>query len=239
MTDPDVTVILPAYNEEKRLEKCIKETRKTFDDLSIKYEIIIAENGSMDNTFKLAQKFSLEYPFIRTFHLDIPSIGAALRKGYEVAKGKVVVNLDVDLATDMSHIKELLQYSQHYDIVTGSRYLEKKIVNRTFRRLFLSKVFNWILIRGLLGSKIKDNNCGFRALKRDIGVKLFNEVENDDVFGLVELLVLAQRHNYKIKEFPVHWKENPRKISFNNIMRFLIPSLKLWWKLSFRKNTNS
>ena len=237
MNEYDVTVVLPAYNEEKRLEKCIKETVKTFDSLGVKYEIIIVENGSTDNTFKIAKKFSQEFPFLHALHLENPNLVGALRKGYELAKGKVVVNYDTDLATDMSHVKELLEYSKDYDFVTGSRYLDKKMVSRTFGRNFLSHVFNWFFVRGLLRSKIKDNNIGFKAIKREVGVKLYNEVENEDIFGYVELIILAQRHNYKIKEFPVRWKENPSylKISFKDIMRYMVPSLKLWWKLSIKR----
>ena len=96
-------------------------------------------------------------------------------------------------------------------------------------------MFNGILIRGLLNSKIKDNNCGFRAVKRDVGIKIFEKVNNDKDFGMVEFIVLAQKKHYSVKEFPVRWKENPRKVTIKTIMRFLIPSLKLWYTLTFKK----
>lgn len=235
MENYDVTVILPALNEEERIENCVNETIKTFGELKVPFEIIIAENGSTDNTFKIATELSEKYSNLKAIHLDKPSIAGAFKKAYAIAEGKVLVNLDVDLATDMSHMEELLKYSREYDVVTGSRYLDNKIVNRTFTRLFLSTVFNWFLIRGLLGSKIKDNNCGFRALKKDVGIDILNDVRNNDVFGIVELMIVAQRKGYTIKEFPVTWTENPRKITINNIMRFLKPALQLWWRINFKK----
>ena len=234
----ELSIILPAYNEEKNLEKCVRETIKALDALSASYEIIIAENGSKDNTFKIARKLAEEYPFINSIHMEIPNVSGAIRKGYSLAKGNVVVNLDVDLSTDMSYLKELLTYSKEYDVVTGSRYLDKTKVKRTLDRLFLSIVFNRILIQGLLRSKIKDNNCGFRALKRDIAIEIFHEIKDDNFFGLVELMVRAQKKGYKIKEFPVKWKENPRKIGIKRIMSFLIPALKLWFELLINKKSD-
>jgi len=231
----DLTIILPAYNEESNLEKCIRETVKAVDSLNASYEIIIVENGSKDNTFKIAQKLAEEYPVIRPIHMDTPNVSKAIRNGYNIAKGNVVINLDVDLSTDMSHLRELFEYSKEYDIVTGSRYVNKTMVKRTFDRLFLSVVFNKILVRGLLGSKLKDNNCGFRALKRDVAVAIFAEIKDDNFFGLVELIIRAQKKGYKIKEFPVNWKENPRRIGLKRIMDFLIPALKLWLELLMNK----
>ena len=88
----------------------------------------------------------------------------------------------------------------------------------------------------ILGSKIKDNNCGFRAIKRSVGLDLFNEIKDDNVFGIVELVIRAQRKNYSIKEFPVEWKDNARKVGIKKIWKFLIPALKLMFKLKFEKN---
>lgn len=226
--DYDLTVILPAYNEEENLEKCVHETIKSFNQLKKSYEIIIIENGSKDKTFEIAKKLVESHSFITAVHLDIATVTGAIRRGYELARGKVVINLDVDLATEMSHLEELVSYTDNFDIVTGSRYLDKTGVKRTWNRLLLSLVFNNILVRGLLGSKLKDNNCGFRAFKREVGINLYRDVKDNYFFGLVEIMIRAQKRGYKIKEFPVKWTENSRKIGVKRIMQFLIPGLKLW-----------
>lgn len=234
----DLTILLPAYNEEENLEKCVEETIKSIEPLNQNFEIIIIENGSKDNTYKVAQTLAKKYSFIVPIHLDIATVTGAIRKGYELAKGKIVINLDVDLATDMSHLKELVEYSKDYDIVTGSRYLDPTKVERTFDRLFLSVVFNRFLVRGILGSKLKDNNCGFRAFNRQVGIDLYKDVKDNYFFGLVEIMIRAQKKGCKIKEFPVRWKENPRKIGMNRIMQFLIPSIKLWFEFLNKKNNH-
>ena len=229
-----VSIILPAYNEESQLEACVLETLNSMKKLNIQFEIIIVENGSTDLTYQIGQKISGSYSEVKIFHLDTPSFGAAIKKGYNVAEGEVIVNLDVDLSTDMSYLAKLIEYSRNYDVVTGSRYLEKKMVKRDANRYFLSVIFNWFFVRILLGSTLKDNNCGFRAVKREIGLKIFQDVQNEKDFGMVEFIVIAQKKKYKIKEFPVRWKENSRNISLKFILNFLIPALKLWIRLNFK-----
>jgi glycosyltransferase AglD len=231
----DLTIILPAYNEENNLEKCIDETITTIDSLDYSYEIIVVENGSKDNTFKIAQDLSKKYPNVIPIHIDEATVTGAIRKGFELAKGKIVINLDVDLSTNMSYFKKLVEYTEDFDIVTGSRYLDSTLVSRTRDRLFLSVAFNKILVRGFLRSKLKDNNCGFRAFRRQAGINLYKEVKDNYFFGLVEIMIRAQRNNYKIKEFPVEWKENPRKIGIKRIIQFLTPAIGLWFEFLFKK----
>ena len=111
------------------------------------------------------------------------------------------------------------------------------MVKRTFDRHYLSLIYNRIFIRGLLGSKILDNGCGFRAVKREIGNELYNKITDDGFFGPNEFLIRAQRKGYTIKEFPVKWTENYRRVGLWKIfVTYIIPVTKLWLKLTFRKN---
>jgi len=118
--------------------------------------------------------------------------------------------------------------------------IDTAVVKRTFDRLFLSVIFNKILIRGLLGSKLKDNNCGFKAIKKEVAVEIFKQIKNDNFFAGPELIIRAQKKGYTIKEFPVKWTENPRKITIKKILfQFLFPAIKLWIELSFKKTDNN
>ena len=237
MEEYDLTVLLIAYNEENFLENCVKEVIQMVTPLRLKYEILIVENGSTDDTFNIAKKLSSKFPFIVAIHLDKASGTNAIRKGYSVAKGKIVANLDVDLSTDMSHFKELIEYTKDYDVVTGSRYLDPSMVKRTFDRHYLSLIYNRIFIRGLLGSKILDNGCGFRAVKREIGYEVYNKITDDGFFGPNEFLIRAQRKGCKIKEFPVKWTENYRRVGpWKIFVTYIIPVTKLWIKITFGKN---
>ena len=237
MTEFDFTVLLIAYNEEKFLETCVEQVIENAKSLNLKYEIVIVENGSSDKTFDIAKNLSKKFPFIVAVHLDKPSGTNAMRKGYTIATGKTVINLDVDLSTDMKHFKELIDYSKNYEIVTGSRYLDPSMVNRTLDRHYLSLVYNRIFIRGLLGSKILDNGCGFRAVKREIGYELYNKIKDDGFFGPNEFLIRAQRKGYEIKEFPVKWIENYRRVGpWKIFVTYVIPVTKLWINLTFKND---
>tara|TARA_B100000378_G_scaffold264363_1_gene247938 strand:+ start:212 stop:928 length:717 start_codon:yes stop_codon:yes gene_type:complete len=237
MEEYDLTLLLVAYNEENFLESCVEEVIQTIAPLDLKYEIVIVENGSTDNTFNIAKKLANKFPFIVAVHLDKASGTNAMRKGYSVAKGKTVVNLDVDLSTDMSYFNKLMEYAKDYDVVTGSRYLDPSMVKRTFDRHYLSLIYNRIFIRGLLGSKILDNGCGFRAVKREIGNELYNKIKDDGFFGPNEFLIRAQRKGYSIKEFPVKWTENYRRVGpWKIFVTYIIPVTKLWINITFRKN---
>ena len=227
-----LSIILPAYNEANGLEHCVNETIKTVDKENISYEIIIVENGSTDNTYKIAQQLSKKFDLVSAIHLNESGFENAIKNGFNLAKGEFVAHLDVDLATDMSHFKELLSHAKNFDFVTGSRYLDSSSAKRTFGRLFLSKAFNSLLINFLLKSKIKDNNCGFRIIKKNVGLELFNFVDSKTGFGNVELIVVAQRKGYSVKEFPVKWTENMSEVKFKWVSEFFIPALKLWIKLS-------
>ena len=134
MEEYDLTILLIAYNEEKFLENCVEKVIQAVTPLDLKYEIVIVENGSTDNTFHIAKKLSNKFPFIVAVHLDIASGTNAFKKGYSIARGNIVANLDVDLSTDMSHFKELIEYTKDYDMVTGSRYLDPSMVKRTLDR---------------------------------------------------------------------------------------------------------
>ena len=233
----DLTILLIAYNEESFLENCVRKVIQVITPLDLKYEIVIVENGSTDNTFNIAKKLSNEFPFIVAVHLDRPSGTNAIRKGYSIARGNIVANLDVDLSTDMSYFNELIEHTKNYDIVTGSRYLDPSIVKRTFDRHYMSIIYHRVFIRGLLGSKILDNGCGFRAVKREIGKELYDKINDNGFFGPNEFLIRAQRKEYTIKEFPVKWSENYRRIGpWQILVTLLIPLTKLWINLTFRKN---
>ena len=237
MEEYDLTILLIAYNEEKFLENCVEKVIQAVTPLDLKYEIVIVENGSTDNTFHIAKKLSNKFPFIVAVHLDIASGTNAFKKGYSIARGNIVANLDVDLSTDMSHFKELIEHTKDYDVVTGSRYLDPSMVKRTLDRHYLSLIYNRVFIRGLLGSKILDNGCGFRVVKREIGNELYNKITDSGFFGPNEFIIRAQRKGYTIKEFPVKWTENYRRVGpWKIFVTYIIPVTKLWIKLTFRKN---
>jgi len=204
------SLVFPVFNEASCLEKNVKKVIDYLNNLKIDYEIIIAEDGSTDNTYEIGLKLSKKYRNVRITHNNKKlGRGLALKEAFSLTNGKYVGYMDIDLATDIKHLKELLGYVKEYDIVTGSRYLKNSITNRSVKRRGFSWIYNF-LARFLFSSKIYDHQCGFKAFKKDKIMKL-NKISRDHHwFWDTEILILAQKFGYKVKEFPVKWNEGKR-----------------------------
>ena len=204
----DVTVVLPALNEADIIEQTVTNISDTLKAYGCTYEIIIAEDGSTDGTDKKASELAQKHPYIRHLHGENRlGRGKALKNSFKQSKGNVLIYMDVDLATDLKHLSELIDAvtKEGYQLATGSRMLSSSKVKRTFTRGFASKTYNF-MVRAILGSKIKDHQCGFKSFQREPILPLLDEVEANHWFWDTETLVRAQRKGYKVKEIPVEWK---------------------------------
>jgi len=204
----EVSIVLPAYNEAKRIEDTVERTAAALREISSSFEIIIAEDGSKDGTDRICESLARKYDFVKHLHSnDRQGRGRALNRAFRSSTGNILGYIDVDLATDMKHLLELIQYIRDgYDFATGSRMLPQSNVKRPFKRGFASKGFNF-LTRLMLGSKLYDHQCGFKSFRRDALFALMDKIKDTHWFWDTELFVRAQRAGYKIKEFPVEWKQ--------------------------------
>jgi glycosyltransferase involved in cell wall biosynthesis len=207
MDNIEVSIVLPAYNEAGRIEDAVERTASAIRGITPSFEIIIAEDGSKDGTDRISQALAKKYDFVVHLHSDERlGRGRAMARAFKASRGEVICDIDVDLATDMKHLRELVQ-SIHdgYDFATGSRMLPESNVKRPLKRGLASKGFNF-LTRLMLDSKLYDHQCGFKSFKRQSLFALMDTVKDTHWFWDTELLVRAQRAGYKIKEFPVEWK---------------------------------
>jgi glycosyltransferase involved in cell wall biosynthesis len=237
-----VTVVFPVYNEAYSLKPAIEKVTEALKEFTRSYEIIIAEDGSTDGTDKLALALAEKYPFVKLIHGEERlGRGAALKNAFKQGNSEIFVYMDLDLATDLKHLKTLIKAveSEGYDFATGSRLLRESNVKRTGTRNIASKVYNF-LVREMLGSKIKDHQCGFKVFRREPLMLLLDEVEAKHWFWDTEILVRAFSKGYKIKEIPVAWRgkhETKVRILHDSFyMGWQIFSL--WWHfkvLSFHK----
>ncbi|MCW3140831.1 MAG: glycosyltransferase family 2 protein [Methanophagales archaeon] len=205
----EISVVLPAHNEAERIEDAVNQTRKALAEFASSFEIIIAEDGSTDGTAEIASRIEAENSFVKHIHSEERlGRGKALSRAFKLATGEILAYLDVDLSTDMKHLKELINAikEEHYDFATGSRMLKGSEVKRSFKRAALSKVFNF-LVRKILRSKISDHQCGFKSFRKETLIPLLNEITDEHWFWDTEMLVRAQRNSYKIKEIPVRWED--------------------------------
>lgn len=228
-----LAVVLPAYNEADKIERAVKEVRNELSRYysDEEFEIIIAEDGSSDGTDSIASELASRYVNVRHLHSDERlGKGKAIVNGFRVTKAEILIFMDVDLSTDLKHLKDLIEAIENgYDFATGSRLMKESKTDRSFKRDFASKVYNF-LVRLLLSSKLHDHQCGFKAFKRDALFKLMDKVKDDYWFWDTEILVLAQREGYSVREIPVKWKQKKdTKLRFGkDIVYMLSQILRMW-----------
>jgi glycosyltransferase involved in cell wall biosynthesis len=229
-----LSVVFPAYNEADYLESAIEKTTQTLESFTHSYEIIIAEDGSTDGTAERAEELSQKSLHIRHIHGEQRlGRGTALNNAFKQSRGEIFVYMDLDLATDLKYLRPLVEAIsvEGYDFSTGSRMMPESKVERTLRRSISSKTFNF-LVRQMLGSKLRDHQCGFKAFKREPTLKLLDEVAARHWFWDTEIFVRAQRKGYKIKEIPVEWKSGRKtKVNlFKDSYNMGKQVVKLWWQ---------
>jgi len=234
----EVSVVLPAYNEAATLERTVAVTIETLTEFlpADAFEVIIAEDGCTDETPAVAARLAEDDARIRHLHAEKRlGRGGALRRAFELARGDTVAYLDTDLATDMDHLERLVESvrSGEFDVVTGSRWLPGHVADRPAKRSIPSFGYNW-LVRFALSSRLRDHQCGFKALDRAVVEELLPAVGDDHWFFDTELLVRAQRAGYEVGEFPVEWR--PQADTKVDIVRDVLGMgsqiVRTWWELS-------
>jgi len=231
----EISVVFPAYNEADALETAVEKVTRALNEFTRSYEIIIAEDGSTDGTDKVAAMLSERYSFVKHLHGEKRlGRGTALKNAFKKSNGKTIIYMDVDLATDVGQIKFLVRAIEEegYDFAIGSRMLSESKVERSRTRQIASKSYNF-LVRAMLGSKVKDHQCGFKAFRREALMQLLDEVTARHWFWDTELLVRAFRKGYTIKEVPVEWKSGREtKVRlFKDSFSMAGQVIKLWWQL--------
>lgn len=213
---PYLSVLIPAYNEEPNFKKgLIEEVPKYLEKQKYTYEIIIINDGSSDNTVNLALEFSKKFNNVKLINNPHEGKAETVKKGVEEAKGEIMLFTDFDQATPLSEIEKLLPFFPEHDIVIGSRQMPgAKREKEPFHRHLMGIVFN-LIVQTIAVRGIWDTQAGFKMFKTDVAKTLFKELK---VYGKakkvsgalvtafdVELLFIARKRGYKIKEVPIIW----------------------------------
>jgi glycosyltransferase involved in cell wall biosynthesis len=203
-------IVIPVLNEAHVLRKSV-ETVLQFcrTHLSYGWNIVVVDNGSTDGTQKVAQQLTKEHPEVRFIHLLQRGRGRALRSAWLQSKADVVCYMDVDLSTGLDHLPDLLDsiLVDGYDLSTGSRLMRQSRTTRSFKREIISRIYN-LMVKSVLLTKFSDAQCGFKAVSRRAVEALVPKVEDQSWFFDTELLVLAEKQGYRIKDIPVVWLED-------------------------------
>ncbi len=236
----EVSVVLPAYNEEATIGDTVAVTLDTLDSFlpDGSFEVLVAEDGCDDRTPEIAARIAGQDRRVRHVHSDERlGRGGALVRAFRLAEGETLVYFDTDLATDMTHLEELVESvrSGEYDVATGSRWMPGEVAKRPARRGVPSQGFNRI-VRTLLGSDLRDHQCGFKAFDREALFDLLSDVEDRHWFWDTEVLVRAQRAGYRVKEFPVGWtpKGDTKVDLVRDVLGMGSQILRCWWEFAVR-----
>jgi glycosyltransferase involved in cell wall biosynthesis len=205
-----VDVVIPVLNEAHVLAKSVETVREFLKaNASWAWRIVVVDNGSTDGTAVVAQELAQRHPEVRFLQLPARGRGRALRQAWTSSDADVMCYTDVDLSTELAALPVLvdaLRFAQ-YDVGTGSRLLPASRTRRSFKRELVSRVYNAI-VRLVLGTSFSDAQCGFKVVTKAVVREIVPLVKDESWFFDTELLVLAEKCNYRIKDLPVEWIED-------------------------------
>lgn len=227
----ELSVFFPAYNEEGNIEKTVRDAKEVLEKIAKKWEIIIVNDGSKDNTLKVAKELNKEDKRIRIInHKANRGYGGALKSGFKAAKYAWIAFTDADGQFDFSEIAKLLDKKDKADLILGYRLKRAD----PFMRKVYSFIWSRVIPRILLGLKVRDYSCGFKLIKS----KVFDAVQplvGEEKVTQIEMLVKAQRFGFEFAEVGVHHyprtSGTPTGANIKVVMKSIIDLLRLWKKL--------
>lgn len=209
----ELSVVIPAYNEESRIVDSIERVCAFFDASHKNGEVIVSSDGSTDRTDERVGEWIRRNPSKPARLLTSkPNTGKgfAARQGILAANGEYILITDTDLSAPIKEVDKLIgALKEGRDVAIGSRAVREQgcDVQQSPRRWFAGRVFNWI-VRSTMLPGLWDTQCGFKCFRREAAKKLFSIQKEDGFIFDVEILFLARRLGYKIKEVPVMWRES-------------------------------
>jgi len=207
----DLSVIIPAYNEAGRIKDSLNRIREYLRTKPISFEIIVVDDGSKDETGKLVQEMIAEFSELKLIHLPInQGKGFAVRTGMMEAKGRLVLMSDADLSTPIEELEKLVQaIEQGADVAVGSRRAKGAVLlkHQSWFRQNIGLAFGFFT-RMIVPTGVLDTQCGFKCFKREASKKLFSLQKSTGFAFDLEILALAKKLGFGIKEVPIKWKNS-------------------------------
>lgn len=207
---PHLSIVIPAYNEEKRIGRTLEATFAYLDAQSYDSEVLVVNDGSRDKTADKVQEF-VGRSAGRLRLIENPGNrgkGYAVRNGMLQARGEIILFYDADLATPTTEIVKVIEpiEADRFDVVFGSRALNQELIgnHQSFLRELRGRGGN-LLLRALLGLNFKDTQCGFKAFRREAAQAIF-QLQRIEGFGFdPEILFIGQKQGWRLLELPVRW----------------------------------
>jgi glycosyltransferase involved in cell wall biosynthesis len=208
---PDLSIIIPSYNEEARLPDTLERIAAYLSDCGREAEVLVVDDGSKDGTVAVADYFRIKLPTLRVIANGVNrGKGYSVRHGMQEARGRVALFTDADLSAPIEEAGKLIDALDTHDVAIGSRAMDRSLisVHESPFREFAGIIFNKI-VRIILWLPFVDTQCGFKAFRRETCGILF-EQQTIERFGFdPELLYLARHHGLRAVEIPVRWGHSP------------------------------
>lgn len=211
---PTVDIVIPCLNEEQQLPSTLERLRVFCGEHLPEYRwrVIVADNGSKDQTYEHALEQARKYPgHFGAIRLQERGRGRALKKSWLDSDADIVCYMDVDLSTDLEALPSLLRAiaKDGYDIAVGSRLAKgAKVEKRTLKREITSRAYN-LLIKAFFFTRFSDAQCGFKAMSHRAVREILPVTKDLAWFLDSEILIIAEKRGYRIKDVPVHWVDDP------------------------------
>lgn len=210
IVNPFVDIVVPVLNEEKILQSSIETLDEyMMENLPYRYQITIADNGSQDNTLKIAKNLVQNHQSVRVVRLAERGRGRALKQVWQSSQADILTYMDVDLSTSLDDFLPMIQplVAGEVGVAIGSRLMKKSKTSRGFKREFISRCYNKI-VKLTSRTKFSDAQCGFKAIRRDVAKRFLPKIKDNEWFFDTELLIKTERAGVPIHEQPVTWIED-------------------------------
>jgi glycosyltransferase involved in cell wall biosynthesis len=210
-TAPELSIVIPAYNEELRLPATLERIAAYLQVSGREAEVLVVDDGSKDRTAAVAESFRSRMPSLRVVSNGVNrGKGYSVRHGMQEARGRIALFTDADLSAPIEEAGKLIDALENYDVAIGSRAIDRSLisVHESRSREFAGIIFNKI-VRIILWLPFVDTQCGFKAFRRERCSIIF-EQQTIERFGFdPELLYLARHHGLRAVEIPVRWGHSP------------------------------
>jgi glycosyltransferase involved in cell wall biosynthesis len=242
-----VDLVIPVLNEAHILETSVETIRSFLQEHTAwTWRVVVVDNGSIDGTDRVGRTLACRHLDVRFLHLQERGRGRALRHAWTHSDADVVCYTDVDLSTELPALPKLVNaiLEEGYDVSTGSRLMQESKTVRSFKREFISRAYN-LFVKAVLGTSFSDAQCGFKAVSRRVVNELVPQIKDQSWFFDTELLVLAEKGGYRIKDIPVQWIEDDDsrvkivKTAWEDIKGVLRLRWKLWRDLAVKPDPAS
>ena len=232
----NVSVIIPSFNEKRRIEKTLNAINDYFSAGQLTRQIIVVDDGSTDNTVGIVEGLRNKIKDLSIIaYRSNSGKGHAIKKGVESCRGEYILFTDADNSTPIQEFDKFCPLLKDNELVIGSRYLagSKIVVKQPLYRVFIGRLANMLIQFSILDG-VRDTQCGFKAFQHEAAKEIFSRMKVKRFGFDIEILSIAQLLNFHVKEVPVSWYNSPEsrlrpiKDTFRTFSELVYIKLNLW-----------